>query len=135
MFKNTKLTEENTKLTEENKSLQIEVEALNKEINCSEQESKIFELETKYKFQKIEKELFDARGLNKASDEEIAQKIHIAVSSSVLELQIEKNTATTEAAILNKAFENMGFDVKDMKDILGKLVDGLVSKNEITVIK
>ena len=29
----------------------------------------------------------------------------------------------------------MGFDVKDMKDILNKLVDGIVSKNEINVIK
>lgn len=48
----------------------------------------------------------------------------------------ERNAVLTEkVSILEKAFENMGFDVKDMKDILNKLVDGLVSKNEINVIK
>ena len=37
--------------------------------------------------------------------------------------------------ILEAAFKNMGFDVKDMKEILGKLVDGVVSKNKINLIK
>jgi len=49
-------------------------------------------------------------------------------------LESELDTKKAECDILNKAFENMGFDVKDMKEILGKLVDGIISKNEIKLI-
>jgi hypothetical protein len=45
------------------------------------------------------------------------------------------NNKTKEAEILTKAFENLGFDVKDMKDILNKLVDGIVGKNTVHVVK
>ena len=41
----------------------------------------------------------------------------------------------SENAILKEGFKNMGFDVKDMKNILDKLVEGVISKNEINVIK
>jgi uncharacterized protein (UPF0335 family) len=48
----------------------------------------------------------------------------------------EKNgIQAKEIEVLTKAFENMGFDVKDMKDILNKLVDGIVSKNTVNVLK
>lgn len=50
-------------------------------------------------------------------------------------LTIENNSNKKEVEILTKAFENLGFDVKDMKDILNKLVDGIVSKNSVNVIK
>lgn len=47
----------------------------------------------------------------------------------------EKNgIQAKEIEILTKAFENMGFDVKDMRDILNKLVDGIVSKNTVNVL-
>lgn len=52
-----------------------------------------------------------------------------------LSLQIENKQLGERAGLLEKAFENMGFDVKDMKEILGKLVDGLIAKHEINVIK
>jgi hypothetical protein len=50
---------------------------------------------------------------------------------------VEKENAVLkkEVEILEKAFENMGFDVKDMKEILNKLVDGLIAKNEIKLVK
>jgi hypothetical protein len=51
------------------------------------------------------------------------------------ELRVSKEKADNKVAILEKAFENLGFDVKDMKDILGKLVDGIVSKNEVKLIQ
>lgn len=51
------------------------------------------------------------------------------------DLTIQKERFADRAAMLEKAFENMGFDVKDMKEILGKLVDGLIAKHEINVIK
>lgn len=47
----------------------------------------------------------------------------------------ENSVLKKEVEILEKAFENMGFDVRDMKEILNKLVDGIVSKNEIKIIK
>lgn len=50
--------------------------------------------------------------------------------------QLRQRIAVAEAElkILNAAFDNMGFDVKDMKEILNKLVDGLVAKHEIKLI-
>lgn len=50
-------------------------------------------------------------------------------------LRIENNKLKAETDILKKAFENMGFDVKDMKEILNKLVDGIVSKNTVQLVK
>ena len=50
-------------------------------------------------------------------------------------LKTENATLKKEVEILNKAFENMGFDVKDMKSILDKLVDGIVSGNKVNIIK
>ena len=50
------------------------------------------------------------------------------------ELYTENERLKEQVKILERAFENMGFDVKDMKDILNKLVDGVVAKNEIKVI-
>ena len=40
-----------------------------------------------------------------------------------------------EIKMLRGAFENLGFDVKDMKGILDKLVEGLISKNAIQLVK
>lgn len=51
------------------------------------------------------------------------------------ELKEKNSVLLKEVEILEKAFENMGFDVKDMKEILNKLVDGIVSKNTINVVK
>ncbi len=57
------------------------------------------------------------------------------IAEKLLEQKLEAEKAKAENEILRKAFENMGFDVKDMKNILNKLVDGVVSKNEINIIK
>lgn len=50
------------------------------------------------------------------------------------ELKVEKNILTGKVEMFEKAFENLGFDVKDMKEILNKLVDGLVAKNAINLV-
>lgn len=50
-------------------------------------------------------------------------------------LRVINQNLQKEVDILNKAFENLGFDVKDMKEILNKLVDGLVEKNKINLVK
>ena len=55
--------------------------------------------------------------------------------ANLRQLTTEKEVADQKIVYLEKSFENLGFDVKDMKDILNKLVDGLVSKNEINIIR
>lgn len=50
-------------------------------------------------------------------------------------LSIENGNVKAENKVMEAAFKNMGVDVKDMKSILEKMVDGLVSKNTINVIR
>lgn len=69
---------------------------------------------------------------------EILKKVDEAVKEKINEnfsLKEENTSLKKEVSILQRAFENMGFDVKDMKDILNKLVDGVISKNTVNVIK
>ena len=68
-------------------------------------------------------------------EERFEKDILLRIEKETLELQIENNKLKSKAEVLENAFESLGFDVKDMKDILNKLVDGIVSKNEIKVIK
>ena len=56
-------------------------------------------------------------------------------TEKIAELNLENGNLKKEVEILTKAFENLGFDVRDMKEILNKLVDGIVSKNTINVVK
>jgi len=57
------------------------------------------------------------------------------LNETITKLTIENNSHKKEVEILTKAFSNLGFDVKDMKGILDKLVDGIVSKNKIQILK
>lgn len=73
----------------------------------------------------------------KIYEAEYVVKLNEATQARVEEINKVKqeNAVLTEKVnILEKAFENMGFDVKDMKEILNKLVDGIVDKNKINVI-
>ena len=56
-------------------------------------------------------------------------------TEKIAKLELENGNYKKEVEILTKAFENLGFDVKDMKEILNKLVDGLVSKNTVNIVK
>lgn len=115
-------------------SLKI-IDDLKREIDDLKREKEINDLKLSY----AEKE---NRALLQKKDEKIAElekdneaKIQIALKEKNLDLQQERNTYKARCEILEKAFENLGFDVKDMKEILNKLVDGLISKNEINVIR
>lgn len=80
----------------------------------------------------------DVVSQKKILDNELKVKVQEAVREKEVELSSmrEKNgIQAKEIEVLTKAFENMGFDVKDMKDILNKLVDGIVSKNTVNVLK
>jgi cell division protein FtsL len=68
-------------------------------------------------------------------EQEYEEKIALTIEKETLKLKLENNTLKEKVKVLENAFETLGFDVKDMKDILNKLVDGIVSKNEINVIK
>lgn len=102
-----------------------------------------------------EVKVIDEKRVNELGQELRQQKADFASEKRILEaeLQMKINKATEdkdkqintlaqenavlkkEVSILEKAFENMGFDVKDMKDILDQLVKGIVSKNTINVVK
>lgn len=69
-----------------------------------------------------------------AEDNKLQEKTK-ELNNKIQELTISENTVKKENEILRKAFENMGFDVKDMKEILNKLVEGIVSKNTVNVVK
>lgn len=56
------------------------------------------------------------------------------LTKEVAKLEGENLVKLEKVTMYEKAFENLGFDVKDMKEILNKLVDGLVSKNQIQMI-
>lgn len=66
-------------------------------------------------------------------DTKITEKTN-ELQKQVSRLESEKAIALKEVSMYERAFENLGFDVKDMKEILNKLVDGLVSKNQIQLI-
>jgi uncharacterized protein (UPF0335 family) len=70
------------------------------------------------------------------SDHKI-QKNEIAVDlkDKVSSLESDKKILENKVEVYEKAFKNLGFDVKDMKAILDKLVDGLIKKNEINIVK
>lgn len=93
--------------------------------------------EVKRKFEDKDKDRLIAEKDLKITElkSENAAKTEIAVKEKTLDLQMEKNNLQAKVEILEKAFENLGFDVKDMKEILNKLVDGIISKNEINIIK
>lgn len=55
-------------------------------------------------------------------------------AEKVVKAQNEKEALAKEVEMYKTAFKNLGFDVKDMKEILNKLVDGVVAKNQIQVL-
>ena len=96
-------------------------------------DKKILELQNELK--QVKKDFESDKRILEA---ELQTKINKAVEEKDKEINkvnSENSVLRKEVEILEKAFENMGFDVKDMKEILNKLVDGIVSKNEINVIK
>ena len=85
--------------------------------------------------EKIRKQYKDELDRLKANiDVEITKKTS-SLSKELSESNVKVKILEREVEMYTKAFENLGFDVKDMKDILNKLVDGIVSKNQIQLVK
>ncbi len=57
------------------------------------------------------------------------------LSNENQKLLLENGNLKQEVSMLNKAFDNMGFDVKDMKEILTKLVEGIIQTHTIQLVK
>lgn len=137
MFNNFKLQQELKEKDEMIKSLtkkiedNLEVKKLNDEIKNLQEQLK----EEKKTSDNLLKEFeADKRILKRELETEI-QKATAKKQEENNELLLKNAVLNEKVSILEKAFENMGFDVKDMKDILNKLVDGVVSKNTVNVIK
>ena len=84
---------------------------------------------------KIKEDFESKERINK---DELKIKINEAISGSEnenIKLKEENAVLKKEISIIEKAFDNMGFDVKDMKGILDQLVKAIVSKNEIKIVK
>lgn len=110
------------------KELQKIIEELNREKELAKIKQEFADKEAKNLLAEKDRKISEL-------EKENAAKITTAVKENNLDLQQERNTYKARCEILEKAFENLGFDVKDMKDILNKLVDGLIAKNEIKVLK
>lgn len=95
------------------------------------------ELQTNFK-KEIDNLKKDQEILLTRKEQEVENKIHTAtkeLKEKLDKLTIENNNNKKEVEIMTTAFKNVGFDVKDMKAILDKLVEGVVSKNTINLVK
>lgn len=61
-------------------------------------------------------------------DKEMATQ---SLRNQVIKVEHEKKTLEKEVTMLRDAFKTLGYDVKDMKELLGKLVDGLITKDTV----
>ena len=76
--------------------------------------------------------------LKRSRDAEIATMVAeetLEQTKEIMLLSSENAAYKKEIEVMRSAFENMGFDVKDTKEVLMKLVDGISQKNSINVIK
>lgn len=114
-----------------NENLKKEIAVLNDIIKTKDDTNKELQRQK-------DQQLTDYESKEKILRNELAMEISKAVAlekESTNRVEQDNAVLKKEVEILEKAFENMGFDVKDMKDILNKLVDGLIAKNEIKLVK
>lgn len=127
-----------------------EVERLNAKLEKQVEESKeaVAKLTEKHKSEvesltiKHKDEVERSSNKHKDEVERVVQGQDVAIQKAVTKitddntaLKISAATLKDKVAMYETAFKNLGFDVKDMKDILNKLVDGVIAKGTINVIK
>ena len=128
-------TKEDPRLEQMRKTIEVERKDFSERLRISEREHQE-EIDTLQKNANNLKE--DNKIIVARKDLELENKISVATNSLKAErddLKMKLNNSEKEVSILTKAFSNLGFDVKDMKSILDKLVDGIVSKNTINLVK
>lgn len=85
--------------------------------------------------EKLKTKVEDLENKLKETSELAVKEREVAIKEETADLKLKNGVLESENAILKTGFANMGFDVKDMKAILNKLVEGIISKNEINVIR
>ena len=85
--------------------------------------------------EKLKTQVEDLENKLKETSELAVQERKVAIKEETADLKLKNGVLESENTILKQGFANMGFDVKDMKGILNKLVEGIISKNEINIIK
>lgn len=131
----------NNRFEKANQELAARVAELESELNDSEKALSQAKKELKDYRSDVE---FSAR-MNREKAEsdmsilrsELASQIReqtAGLQKDLSDMREKKGIVEAQNAVYKSAMENMGFDVKDMKEILNKLVDGIVSKNEIKVL-
>ncbi len=128
----------------------VEVERLNAKLEKQAEESKevVAKLTEKHKSEvesltiKHKDEVERSSNKHKDEVERVVQGQDVAIQKAITKitdentaLKISEATLRDKVAMYETAFKNLGFDVKDMKDILNKLVDGVIAKGTINVIK
>ena len=85
--------------------------------------------------EKLKTQVQDLENKLKETSELAVKEREVEIKEQTADLKLKNGVLESENTILKEGFKNMGFDVKDMKNILDKLVEGVISKNEINVIK
>lgn len=103
-------------------------------------DEKTFELkklsdEKEMQIQSLKKQLEQNQQKGESDTKNLTDSLKNEYDKASMNVVIERDIANQKVAYLEKAFDTLGFDVKDMKSILDKLVDGLIAKNEINIIK
>lgn len=115
-------------------SYETEYKKAQEEIAALRKENKELRLDHDRQMTRAEEKHADEVARTNANlDTKITEKTN-ELLKKVSTLESEKTIALEKVSMYERAFENLGFDVKDMKEILNKLVDGLVSKNQIQLI-
>ena len=111
-----------------NKNQSNEIELLKKELDRTKETAT-------QQLYKLRNEKEDEIARIKANADVVLLEKTALLNKEIKELTIKTEIQKSKIEMYEKAFENLGFDVKDMKEILNKLVDGIVSKNTIQLVK
>lgn len=96
-------------------------------IQDHKRELQFVEKETQIRIDEMQSE--NQRALDRVGlDIEMATQ---SLRNQVIKVEHEKKTLEKEVTMLRDAFKTLGYDVKDMKELLGKLVDGLITKDTV----
>lgn len=91
--------------------------------------------EKQKKIENLEERNQELQNLNEIKIKTLVLEETKSLKDKNTELTIKLKESQKEVEVMTKAFENMGYDVKNMNEILVKLVDGISQKSQVNVIK
>ena len=136
------ISNEDYKEFERLKELALDVKFWKEKVKVREDDIEVLEKEVRDNQEKHDKKVENMRLDHDIKMKRKDAEIDVKVLTATEEARKKNETLTndnikykTENEVLTKAFDNMGLDVKDVKGMMDKLVDGLISKNQIQLIK